>query len=569
MKQIFTSARFVGFKFVVVSLFSGMGGIDTGFTRSGMTIGYANDANFHACLTHIARFKHDDGTPAMTPFIEIDQETYKSIKANVDTQDYCGIIDGKYYRTRLVQEITGQEIRAMIEHRYGKNVIIVLSSGAPCQEMSLMSIKARRGKTNPTGKNSKHLVLEFTRIVAELQPDVICAEEVPELTLPQNKDVYDKMMEELNAMPYSIIENDLCSCHYGGAQIRWRHFMLAIHAKYKTMPVFPTADPNSAKRVKDVLPYVKYFSSEQFTDKVKTSNYVLCTITRGTPAFFWDGEGRKWTPTLRELMKFVGFDEDHIIPEGVPDSQVRLAIGNTICTYTAEAIGRSLIKSITDTLSSDDGLIPPDGSDPQDPSDPIGGNPTETSESDEGRDVKLADLEPTFISDEVRVTSRQEAHGTKRSKFWQAELVVAASDSSNVVEKVNSELALPMLLYQTHDKDDHTDDQPRVEVIYNGLKIISSIDLLKMDFETLPFAGGWYDFLGEPSSCFHMAVFGKAGQGKSTYSVQVANYLANNFGSAIYVSGEEGFCLTFQKKFRGFKVFETIVIMPFFLCAPR
>jgi hypothetical protein len=224
-------------------------------------------------------------------------------------------------------------------------------------------------------------------------------------------------------------------------------------------------------------------------------------------------------------MKFVGFDDDYIIPEGIPESQVRLAIGNTVCTYLAEAIGRSLIKSITDGLYSDDGLIPPDGSNPEDPSGPIGGNRTDTSKSDEGRDVKQADVEPAFIPDGIRGNESQ-------------------------VEKVIPELTLPVLQYQPHHEEDHTDDRPRVEVIYNRSKIISSVDLLKMDFEVFPFGGDWYGFLGTPSSSFQMSVFGKAGQGKSTYSVQVANYLASNFGSAIYVSGEEGFCLTFQKKFR-------------------
>jgi site-specific DNA-cytosine methylase len=132
MKQIFTSARFVGLKFVVVSLFSGMGGLDAGLVRSGsnITIGYANDANFYACLLHSANWKHTDGTPVMTPFIEIDEDIYKSLRSNEDTEDYCGIIDGKYYRTKQIQEITGQEIRSIIEQRFGKDVIIILEGGA-------------------------------------------------------------------------------------------------------------------------------------------------------------------------------------------------------------------------------------------------------------------------------------------------------------------------------------------------------------------------------------------------------------------------------------------------------
>ena len=41
-----------------------------------------------------------------------------------------------------------------------------------------------------------------------------------------------------------------------------------------------------------------------------------------------------------------------------------------------------------------------------------------------------------------------------------------------------------------------------------------------------------------------------AGQGKSTFAIQFANYLAENFGEVIYISGEEGFSKTLKDKFR-------------------
>jgi site-specific DNA-cytosine methylase len=546
MKQIYTTAQFVGFKFVVVSLFSGMGGLDEGLRRSGMTIGYANDANFYACLLHGARFKHGDGTPVITPFIEIDEDTYKFLHSDKDTEDYCGIIGHKYYRTKLVQEITGKEIRAIIEQRYGKEVIIVLAGGPSCQEMTNMSKKARQGKTNPTGKNSKHLVLEFSRIVVELQADAIILEEVDELKQAKNKDVYDAMMKELTALPYNIVEAEPFSCHYGGGQIRKRYFMLMLHQKYRTMPLFPVADATSAKRVKDVLPYVAYFSSEQFTDKIKTSNYVLCTITRGTPAYFWDKKGRKWKPTVRELMKFVGFDDDYIIPEGIPESQVRLAIGNTVCTYLAEAIGGTLIKTITDTLSSSCGQVPPD--DPDGSNSPAGDILNHTDVSGEGEDAKHPAAGPKSIPDEGTDYNSKDEHSLQEDVRL-VELPRAMGSDTDAVGSVKTDNTLPILLHHPDDDNDHAHQEPRVEVIYDGSKIISSVDLLRMDFEVLPFVGEWCDFLGMPSSSFHMAVFGRAGQGKSTFCIQIANFLAENFGDTVYVSGEEGFSLTFQKKF--------------------
>jgi predicted ATP-dependent serine protease len=71
-----------------------------------------------------------------------------------------------------------------------------------------------------------------------------------------------------------------------------------------------------------------------------------------------------------------------------------------------------------------------------------------------------------------------------------------------------------------------------------------------MEYQALNFTGRWRDFYGQPSVNFHCAIHGMAGQGKSTFAIQFANYLAENFGEVIYISGEEGFSKTMKDKFR-------------------
>lgn len=83
----------------------------------------------------------------------------------------------------------------------------------------------------------------------------------------------------------------------------------------------------------------------------------------------------------------------------------------------------------------------------------------------------------------------------------------------------------------------------------NNGKIITSQQLVKYDYKALNFQGKWKDFIGLPSTTFHCAVHGKAGEGKSTFAIQFANYLAENFGKVVYVSGEEGFSKTIKDKF--------------------
>ena len=80
-------------------------------------------------------------------------------------------------------------------------------------------------------------------------------------------------------------------------------------------------------------------------------------------------------------------------------------------------------------------------------------------------------------------------------------------------------------------------------------KIISSKELAKYDYKALCFTGKWMQFIGYPSINFQCAIHGRAGEGKSTFAIQFALYLAENFGKALYISSEEGFSKTFKDKF--------------------
>ena len=80
-------------------------------------------------------------------------------------------------------------------------------------------------------------------------------------------------------------------------------------------------------------------------------------------------------------------------------------------------------------------------------------------------------------------------------------------------------------------------------------KIISSKELSKHDYKALCFTDKWMHFIGYPSINFQCAIHGRAGEGKSTFAIQFAMYLSENFGKVIYISSEEGFSKTFKDKF--------------------
>lgn len=91
----------------------------------------------------------------------------------------------------------------------------------------------------------------------------------------------------------------------------------------------------------------------------------------------------------------------------------------------------------------------------------------------------------------------------------------------------------------------HKDEQP---VMSNNSRIISVKQLKEMQTKNLDFQGRWREFFGTPATIFHLVVHGNPGGGKSTFCFQFANYLAENHGKTIYISGEEGFSPTLKKK---------------------
>ena len=78
--------------------------------------------------------------------------------------------------------------------------------------------------------------------------------------------------------------------------------------------------------------------------------------------------------------------------------------------------------------------------------------------------------------------------------------------------------------------------------------IAQASDVQRMKFDTLAFTGKWNEFFGNPENNFYCVIYSGFGQGKSTFAIQFANYLAKNFGATVYNSNEEGFSHTMKQK---------------------
>ena len=79
-------------------------------------------------------------------------------------------------------------------------------------------------------------------------------------------------------------------------------------------------------------------------------------------------------------------------------------------------------------------------------------------------------------------------------------------------------------------------------------EVMSSEQLLSLEFETIGLQGRWKELIGDPSVGFSMMVFGQPKSGKSTLMLEFAQHLAENHGKTLYVAIEEGFGYTLKDK---------------------
>lgn len=469
-------------RIIVASTFSGMDLFLLGCIKAGMFPGYAVELNFWASIMHATNFKNPDGTPVVN-FVNINMEEYSHMKTHVDEKgrkdlgDQVGIINGQHVRTKLIGEIDGGDIRKAIEATYGKDIIIIQIGGPPCTDYTKINKQKRTGEAN-----RNILVFEYLRILKGLNPDIALMEEVTDFGQGEFKNIYDEFHKELAKLPYKVAEQDMNSLHYGGHQSRSRKVIMMVHNDLNAVPVFPDGDDVNVKRVKDFLD-IDHYHSGHFTDTVKNKNSFMCTVTSGSPyAFYKDGKKRK--PTIGELLLCMDVEKEmYTIPEQVPTSQIKKAIGNGVCVSVSFALAKTIIEKVLKLKSDGDGYWISDTDGPDAPKD-----------------------------------------GPK---------------SNSPVVPVNTPIANPSATTKTNDKMQSN----------NIGKIISSEFLCTLNFPSIIFDERWGEFIGNPSTNFHCVVHGLSGHGKSTFCIMFAKYLADNHGTVLYISGEEGISKTLQDKF--------------------
>lgn len=267
----------------------------------------------------------------------------------------------------------------------------------------------------------------------------------------------------------------------------------------------------------------------------------MCTVTSGSPVWF-SKNGKKYPPSIDDLLLCMDVKKgEYIIPEGVPIQQIKKAIGNGVCVSVGYALAKTIIEQVLRLKPDGNGYFVSIDEEPEDPDINLNDTTPDSPEpTDNGGGVSpTPDIPPTGSP------SRDSSAESGNS----GQVTPASSNpnepTSDVVNKLIDDVPIvktPPPLRNIRKAEAHPPDlkEPR---------IINSIQLEQMVFESLNFTGRWEHLLGYPSPNFHGIIHGLSGHGKSTFAIQFAKYLADNFGRVLYLSAEEGFSMTFQSKF--------------------
>jgi len=360
-----------------ISLFSGIGGLDEGFHRSGFLplLCCELDPNAHATLKNWFNVRN------VSPILETDVNSIDTIKLKSQLKLKSGELD-------------------------------LLVGGPPCQSFSLIG---KRGSLFDSRGLLLYKMVDFARV---FKPKAVVIEQVKGLLSAKDNSiegglVIDDVVAKLNSLGYSTSYKVLRAADYGVAQLRDRVFIVALKGKKPFNFPSPThydPDKNTDKQLTlfdKLLPYVTLKQalhklpkpvlkgqkekipshiditpardreriydvpegeclSKQFhlsadvrqrltvkdTTKFRRMSWNKPTLTlRGGEAFYHPTENRYLTP--REYLRIHSFPDDHILvgpirgrSGSVKDLDQHRLVANAVPPLLAEAIAKEIFKQI-------------------------------------------------------------------------------------------------------------------------------------------------------------------------------------------------------------------------------
>lgn len=207
--------------YVAASTFSGGGGMCLGVKRAGFDVVYASEFVPAARATYAANFGFEP--------------------------------DG-----RDIRDVPGEAILERVYERTGRSELDYLEGSPPCSSYSTAGKREKgwgeaKHYSDGIHQRTDDLFEQFVRLIDEVRPKVVSAENVPGLALGESRAVLDAILGDLRGLGYradfAVLESDA----YGVATIRERLFIVAVRDDLGVAPPFP--DPSRGRRptIDDVL----------------------------------------------------------------------------------------------------------------------------------------------------------------------------------------------------------------------------------------------------------------------------------------------------------------------------
>jgi DNA (cytosine-5)-methyltransferase 1 len=233
----------------VVDLFCGAGGLSHGFFLEGFSIAGG---------------------------IDFDESCRYAFEANNDAN----------FIRRDVAELTSEEINALFHSSKAR----VLVGCAPCQPFSTYNQKNDDPKWQLLG--------HFSKLIDEVQPDVVSMENVPRLLSFKAGEVFQSFVSKLRAANYHVVFDVLYGPDFGLAQTRSRLVLLASRLGPIELPVPTHSD--GYRTVRDEiggLPQLRHGETHP-TDPLHCASKLAPINVRRIDASKPGGTWRDWPPEL-------------------------------------------------------------------------------------------------------------------------------------------------------------------------------------------------------------------------------------------------------------------------------
>ncbi len=217
------------------------------------------------------------------------------VNAGIDIDDTCKFAYEKNCKAKFINksitDVKGEEIESF----FNEGSIKLLGGCAPCQPFSSYTYK--KNKTN----NKWQLLYEFSRLVKEVEPDIITMENVPTLLNFKSAPVFNDFVNTLKQLKYNVWFDVVYAPDYGIPQKRKRLVLLASKLG-KIGLLEATHKPNEYVTVRQAIGHLEEiqhgeYSINDFIHKSsKLSDLNLKRIKQSKPGGSWK---RDWDDDLK------------------------------------------------------------------------------------------------------------------------------------------------------------------------------------------------------------------------------------------------------------------------------